>query len=439
MLQEPDISEKLKRDFKLSDAAFSQMLQNLCIALFAVDLKTLTLRVVSNDTYVYDIGKTYDYREYYATNFKGELEDRYDILAEITPEKLSAIEPGGVPKVMSCELKAYPESIVKLTIYRCPERQDLVYLVFSREHKASLLSAIAARFIYSNSDYFIYLDARRNTYVSFAINADSTTPPPVISNDYDRDIELYANAYVAPEERENTIYEMSLARVTEVLDEKGVHVFYTTVIENGERRRKRLEYRFYNKAERMILLYRSDVTDIYNENHRYAEELQAAVDRAYRDPLTRLFNYQGMGELCRERLEVQKLYSKALLSIDLDNFKNINDTFGHLKGDAVLEEVAKAISSCTRESDIAGRIGGDEFEILLDNVTSHQEAMQIARRILRKIEEIPQKHSLDVPLSCSIGIAFAPLDGRTYEELVKVCDERAYEAKHQGKHGIIAL
>ncbi len=439
MIDSTDTSKKLKREITISPNCFASLLLNLSIAVFAVNLKDGMLRVVANDTHPYDSGQLYPYAEYYHSNFHGEMEDRNDIMAEISLGKLRKLPDIEQPASWSFELKAYPGTLIKLTVYKNLQNKDLIYLIFTREPKSNLLSNIIRRFIYANCDYFIYLDARRNTYISFSINADSTSPPPTVSKDYDLDIELYANTYVLPEERENTIYEMSLARVTEVLDQKNTHIFYTTVIENGQRRRKRLEYRYYNKAERMILLYRSDVTDLYEQNHRYAQRLQAAVDRAYRDPLTQLFNYQGMSELIRRSFLTQEVYSRALMFIDLDNFKAINDAYGHDTGDKALKQVAQVLTHYTREHDLAGRVGGDEFELLLYQVNSFQEAIGIAKRILNKIEAIPQQLNIKLPLSCSIGIAFTPLDARNYQDLVKVCDARVYAAKRQGKRTIVAM
>lgn len=431
----------LRQNTSLSAEILSKILVNLCLATFCVDLTTGRMRVIINNERLQDFGQYFDYDEYVNNAFHGKLEDHPDLLSKISLKNLKNHCAQGKKELnFNFEINSIKDSILKLSIYFTSlESNTYAYLVFTREQKSDILTAIAKRFIYDNCDYFIFLDGRRNTYVSFSINQDSTTPPPIVSDDYERDIVIYADTYVTPEERDHTIYEMMLARVTEQLDKKGSHIFYTSVMENGGISRKRLEYRYYNKQERMILLYRSDVTEIYEQNYHYAQELKAAVNRAYTDPLTTLLNYQGMTELASTNLKNDEYLSKALMFIDLDNFKAVNDTYGHLKGDEILKAVAEVLRSCTRDKDVIGRTGGDEFEVLLNNVKSHRSTIEIGKRILEGIEQIPSDHGIETELSCSIGIAFAPLDAKTFPELVKVADMRVYEAKRLGKRTIIAM
>lgn len=433
--------ESLRHNTALNKEILAKILANLCLATFCVDLNNGQMRVIVNNSRLQDFMASFDYEDYCAHAFHGKLSDHIDLLRKISLEKLREYAEQEKNEIsFNFEISSIQDSILKLTLYFTNLKQgSYCYLVFTREQKSDILTAIAKRYIYDNCDYFIFLDGRRNSYVSFSVNKDSTTPPPFISDDYERDIVLYADTYVTQEERDHTIYEMMLARVTEQLDRKGSHVFYTSVKENGRISRKRLEYRYYNKQERMILLYRSDVTEIYDQNFHYAQELQAAVNRAYTDPLTTLLNYQGMTELATTNLKNNEYLSKALMFIDLDNFKAVNDTYGHLKGDEILKAVAEVLKSCTRDKDVKGRIGGDEFEVLLDDVKSHRATIEIGKRILEGIERIPYDHGIETELSCSIGIAFAPLDAKTFPDLVKVADDRVYEAKRLGKRTIIAM
>ncbi len=168
-------------------------------------------------------------------------------------------------------------------------------------------------------------------------------------------------------------------------------------------------------------------------------EFKQAEDRirylAYYDPLTDLPNRT----LLRDRTE-QVLHNAsrerrqaALLFLDLDNFKNINDSLGHLSGDELLQEVAKRIQSELRQSDTVGRLGGDEFLILLADVNVGA-AMHVARNLLNGISRpfTAQGHTLTV--SASIGIALFPRDGNTFEELHKNADIAMYKAKELGRN-----
>ena len=142
----------------------------------------------------------------------------------------------------------------------------------------------------------------------------------------------------------------------------------------------------------------------------------------------------------RERLERIVQYTDhnrsfrfAVLFVDLDGFKPINDRLGHKAGDAVLRHVAKVFQSCLRQGDVVGRYGGDEFVFLLNQVTHPSEVTQIAERILRRLDA-PIDVGEPVTVGASIGIAFNSNMGETAEELLRDADQAMYRAKAQGKN-----
>ena len=132
------------------------------------------------------------------------------------------------------------------------------------------------------------------------------------------------------------------------------------------------------------------------------------------------------------RTEVQV----ALLFIDLDGFKPVNDRFGHAAGDEVLVDVARRLLECTRASDTVARLGGDEFAVLLEDITV-DEAFEIARRILASLCEGAQVGGDDVPLGGSIGVAFGS-GSESGETLLRSADLAMYEAKDRGKAQVVA-
>jgi diguanylate cyclase (GGDEF)-like protein len=119
----------------------------------------------------------------------------------------------------------------------------------------------------------------------------------------------------------------------------------------------------------------------------------------------------------------------AVLFLDLDGFKEVNDSHGHLVGDAALQEVGQRLTSCVRAADIVARFGGDEFVVLLNRVTSTAEIAPVLRRIEAAFERpiaIPQG---SVKLGVSVGVALAGVDGATAEELISAADRAMYAAK----------
>ncbi len=124
----------------------------------------------------------------------------------------------------------------------------------------------------------------------------------------------------------------------------------------------------------------------------------------------------------------------ALLFIDMDNFKNINDTFGHLTGDRFLIEVAKSIKSLLREQDTFARLGGDEFTVILDDVKSIVDIASVADKIIDRFKNPVMIEDREFFTGASIGISIYPDDAQSYEELMRAADTAMYHVKESGKN-----
>lgn len=168
-------------------------------------------------------------------------------------------------------------------------------------------------------------------------------------------------------------------------------------------------------------------------------------DRACSDPKTGLLNTDGFEERAiREiaRASRSNGHSTALLLIDLDHFKRINDTHGHVAGDKVICAIAQTLSAASRTYDLVGRYGGEEFIMLLPDTTT-AEAVNVANRIRRRINElnlpVTSRHREAVVnrLTASIGVAVHPCHGHTFYELLEAADTAMYQAKHAGRNRTI--
>jgi len=155
---------------------------------------------------------------------------------------------------------------------------------------------------------------------------------------------------------------------------------------------------------------------------------------ARHDELTGLPNRLLFGERMREaEAQVVRGETVAALYIDLDHFKAINDLFGHVIGDAVLQQVAQRLLAACRDSDIVSRLGGDEFAILQLSLSSPQDAAVLAERIVRTVAAPLRIHGHEITVGASLGIAVAPQDGRDAETLLRNADLAAYRAKEDGR------
>ena len=174
------------------------------------------------------------------------------------------------------------------------------------------------------------------------------------------------------------------------------------------------------------------------ENARLYEDARKLADR---DPLTGFYNHRFLHERMGEEVVRSQRGRRPLsvLMLDLDDFKLVNDTFGHLFGDRVLTWAAEVIRSTLRQSDVAARYGGDEFALILPE-TDADEARRAAERILEAFRERPfvGEQRGPVPVAASIGMATFPADGRTGTELIAAADAALYRVKRGGGHDAAA-
>lgn len=166
------------------------------------------------------------------------------------------------------------------------------------------------------------------------------------------------------------------------------------------------------------------------------ERDQKLSEMAYYDGLTRLPNRLLFSDQVNRAIEesTQNKRKLALLYIDIDNFKTVNDTSGHEIGDKVLVEVGSRLKACVKTSDAMARMGGDEYTLLLQNIENTNIAASVAQRV---VQTMSQPFSIDNSmfyLGVSIGIAWFPDDGDSYKELLKNADTAMYKAKREGKN-----
>lgn len=206
-----------------------------------------------------------------------------------------------------------------------------------------------------------------------------------------------------------------------------------------------LEHKTYQLAELNRDLQVQQMQELKRINSALQAEIierRQAEERAHglatRDPLTGLLNRRSLLEHLDHSIARAGRHKNglAILFLDMDRFKTINDTLGHDVGDGLLITVAERISSAVRESDVVARLGGDEFVILMEDLSAYPSAAEVAKKIIQANTPECRIGSHCLRTSLSIGISIFPQDGTTAHDLMKHADLAMYHAKQQQRGGV---
>ncbi len=207
---------------------------------------------------------------------------------------------------------------------------------------------------------------------------------------------------------------------------------YLREMPNGENRWVHVEIHFMVDPESGHLCAIWSMQDIDAKKQETIDLIHAAE----RDHLTGLYNRASTMKQIQKTLEERSEQTHALYMIDVDNFKKLNDSLGHQAGDKFLVDFSVALQGCFQEKDIVGRIGGDEFFVLLKNATDEKCMQKRAESLLNAIQVVCADYS-EQELSVSIGISVYPVDGEDLVSLYGKADVALYQAKQRGKNQFV--
>lgn len=175
-----------------------------------------------------------------------------------------------------------------------------------------------------------------------------------------------------------------------------------------------------------VMLSAKDINDIKVEQQKLAEAAKL-------DSMTMLLNHEATMDCIKLILKNEHDRQHALFMIDIDNFKDLNDTMGHRFGDEFLIELSRELKKIFRETDIVGRIGGDEFFVLMRNISDNEQVEGKAKDILSAIRKTSSKYT-KINLSGSVGISIYPDNGENLDDLYQKADSALYDVKGNGKN-----
>lgn len=205
---------------------------------------------------------------------------------------------------------------------------------------------------------------------------------------------------------------------------------------NGEE--KWLLHRIVVRMEEGPLCYLSymDVTDKVEQEHLRIREQEVLREQASRDSFTKLYNRGTMEQLVEKALSTARQSQCAYIALDVDNFKCINDVYGHDMGDLLIMEVSKLLKREFKHKASVARMGGDEFAVLVRDIEKREDVYAKAERVLAELREMKGDMGLKIAPTLSIGIAFAPEAGENFSELYHRADTALYRVKNEEKNGV---
>lgn len=220
-----------------------------------------------------------------------------------------------------------------------------------------------------------------------------------------------------------------------------------TILENGTRVRCMIEVRDITAHNRAVTALRHSIETLEQRVLERTRELQDEVSERRRaeEMLRHVASHDGLTDLPNRSLMMDRLDKAigrahrdnkkcAVMFIDLDGFKPINDTLGHDMGDLLLREAAHRLASAIRETDTAARFGGDEFVLILTDLEKIDDAAPVAKKVLKELSQPVDLNGNDASIGASIGIAVYPDHGTTAEDILKKADIAMYRVKESGKN-----
>lgn len=387
------------------------------------------LNVIEGNNYLYELMGDYVYFSFYKMVREDETEklskavEKCSYTAEHCAEELIHIQN---------EEEEYESYII--SIRQCEETECYYIELFNMSEDrekveyAGRQMALARDYLTLNGDFMSEYHAADDSFRLFWLNHEQT-------------VELFRMGFAEWKEqmlcgkRINEGDESIFASLCEAMmktEDIQTYHFKSSIFSGGEHMemcRVKLMQRKYDEDVAVIGMW-SIILDSREIKHdKYIEDANV-------DSLTRLLNKKSMNDYVKHAIEKGEK-QLAIVMMDVDNFKNVNDTYGHLFGDQVLKAVADVVKTVIGKKGMAGRIGGDEFMFVLEDYEDEVNLRNYLRSIKVNVAALFRDKMGSNGLSCSIGVSRSDVDAGDFKELVKTADKALYIAKQKGKNRYI--
>lgn len=303
------------------------------------------------------------------------------------------------------------------------QRETEFRYIQEEQHRSAMLSKVITTYVFNLT---------KNHYM-YGFDSNNQAKEINIDSSYNRELLRLTSMDVHPEDHERVLRELSLERFKREFESgnRKVDVEYRWLIDGVEQWVNCSTNLLVNPANNDVLGY-SYIEDITEDK---LNEMALRYD-AERDLLTGLLNRQTINRLITDFLKEPGNYEHsyhAYLLIDLDKFKQVNDTYGHMAGDELLSSMANKLMNMFRNSDLIGRLGGDEFVIFLKDSRSREYIEERAQEVCYALKKLRISADPEYRISGSVGVSIVPSHGIAVEDLYRKADKALYVAKDAGR------
>ncbi len=305
-----------------------------------------------------------------------------------------------------------------------------IYAVVRARKEKLEKDTIYKHLVESKSLAVVKVNCTKDTLVRLIIDGEKISLPDMSFSEYARTTQ----AKVSKIDNESLLEKIRSPRILIEEYEKGNFLLEYTAKQEiaGEERWVHTSITLTKEEDTSDIIAVFTLTD---EIHDVIEREHASKKAAEKDPLVPMLNKKATERYIKEHLAQKK--NGALFMIDLDNFKSINDTFGHSYGDAVIKDIANKIIHTFRSDDIIGRIGGDEFMVFIKNNIDKNRISEKANKLLHDIHTSYTEKGQTIEISSSIGIAIVKDDRLSFSELYQMADLAMYSCKKKSKNAFL--
>ncbi len=314
---------------------------------------------------------------------------------------------------------------IRMSVVPSPQVKTKAYLLLEMMDWKEKLYPILESHMQETVDYCYCINGKTDYFLRIIGNEGAYGMPPREGDHYTREMEAHVDRFVVEEERTQVKEQMRMESVLRALETEAEYSFVANTIgEHGEIRKKRLIVKPFHQSKDCVILQSVDITELSSKNRM----LEDARLESITDPLTQLYNRLGGERLVQKAMaETRAEKNQVMILMDLDNFKKVNDSFGHPMGDWVLREAAQRLRKCFRAEDIIYRLGGDEYVVFLKSIPHKDDIHPVLNRLVKEMQIACEKNGETLLVTASVGATIS--QGQPYEELYKQADIALYHAK----------